>query len=174
MQTEGLRRGIGPLGAALISFNGIVGAGIFMLPGLVHAEFGAFGPWLFPVFGLAMLLMVLPLAAAAARFDISGGPVAYVGTAFGPFAGFQAGWLYTLAKLTALAANANVFASYFTGLFPSLNAALAGPIVILLLIGTLVAANVAGVKQSVRLLGAVSVAKVVPVKRKKLQPPPRP
>ena len=163
MQTEGLRRGIGPLGAALISFNGIVGAGIFMLPGLVHAEFGAFGPWLFPVFGLAMLLMVLPLAAAAARFDISGGPVAYVGTAFGPFAGFQAGWLYTLAKLTALAANANVFASYFMGLFPSLNAALAGPIVILLLIGTLVAANVAGVKQSVRLLGAVSVAKVVPV-----------
>ena len=56
MQTEGLRRGIGPLGAALISFNGIVGAGIFMLPGLVHAEFGAFGPWLFPVFGLAHLL----------------------------------------------------------------------------------------------------------------------
>lgn len=156
-------RGIGPLGASLIAFNGIVGAGIFMLPGIVHREFGAFGPWLFPLFGLVMLLMVLPLAAAASRFDISGGPVAYVGTAFGPFAGFQAGWLFTLAKLTALAANANVFASYFTGLFPSLDAAVAGPVVMILLIGVLVAANVVGVKQSIRLLGAVSVAKVLPL-----------
>jgi amino acid transporter len=163
LQTEVLRRGIGPLGAALITFNGIVGAGIFMLPGLVHEAFGPFGPWLFPIFGLAMLLMVVPLAAAAARFDISGGPVAYVGTAFGPFAGFQAGWLFTLAKLTALAANANVFASYFTGLFPALDGPLTAPLVILLLIAGLTAANVAGVKQSIRLLGAVSVVKVLPL-----------
>ena len=158
-----MQRGIGPWGAALIAFNGIVGAGIFMLPGIVHSEFGAFGPWLFPIFGLVMLVMVLPLAAAAARFDVSGGPVAYVGTAFGPFAGFQAGWLFALAKLTALAANANVFAKYFTGLFPGLEAAVAGPLAIILLIGALTAANVVGVRQSVRLLGAVSLAKVVPL-----------
>lgn len=161
--TEGLKRGIGPVGASLIAFNGIVGAGIFMLPGVVHDEFGAFGPWLYPLFGLVMLMMVLPLAAVAGRFEISGGPVAYVGTAFGPFAGFQAGWLFTLAKLTALAANANVFASYFTGLFPSLNPAIAAPLTMTALIAVLVAANVAGVKQSIRLLGAVSVAKVVPL-----------
>ena len=54
-----MQRGIGPGGAALIAFNGIVGAGIFMLPGLVHTGFGAFGPWLYPLFGLAMLVMVL-------------------------------------------------------------------------------------------------------------------
>lgn len=159
----GLQRAIGPVGASLIAFNGIVGAGIFMLPGIVHKEFGAFGPWLYPLFGLAMLAMVLPLAAAAARFDISGGPVAYVGTAFGPFAGFQAGWLFTLAKLTALAANANVFAAYFTGLFPSLNPAVASPAIITLLIGGLVAANLVGVRQSVRLLGGVSILKVAPL-----------
>ena len=67
MGEAGLKRAIGPFGAALIAFNGIVGAGIFMLPGLVHTSFGAFGPWLFPIFGLVMLLMVLPLAAAAGR-----------------------------------------------------------------------------------------------------------
>ncbi|TPE61175.1 APC family permease [Sandaracinobacter neustonicus] len=163
MQTETLTRGIGPLGAALIAFNGIVGAGIFMLPGLVHDRFGAFGPWLFPLFGCVMLMMVLPLAAVAARFDVNGGPVAYVASAFGPFAGFQAGWLFTLAKLTALAANANVFASYLTGLFPGLNAAIIGPLSMLLLIGALTAANVVGVKQSIRLLTAISVLKVLPV-----------
>lgn len=161
--TEGLKRGIGPLGAALITFNGIVGAGIFMLPGLVHQAFGPFGPWLFPLFGLIMLLMVLPLAAAAARFDISGGPAAYVGSAFGPFAGFQAGWLFTLGKLTALAANANVFASYLSGLVPGLSGPVATAVVILLLVGSLMAANVAGVKQSMRLLMLVSVLKVAPL-----------
>lgn len=158
-----MRRSIGPFGAALIVFNGIMGAGIFMLPGLVHGEFGAFGPYLYPLFGLVMLVMLLPLAAAAARFDVSGGPVAYVGTAFGPFAGFQAGWLFALAKLTALAANANVFATYLTGFFPALNADIAEPLSILLLIGVLTAANVVGVKQSLRLLGAVSALKLLPL-----------
>lgn len=158
-----LRREIGPFGAALITFNGIVGAGIFVLPGMVHKEFGTFGPWLFPLFGMAMLLLVLPLAAAAARFDISGGPSAYVGAAFGPFAGFQAGWLFTLGKLTALAANANVFASYLAGLFPGLDGPVAAGAIILLLVGSLTAANIGGVRQSIWLLALVSVLKVAPL-----------
>ena len=161
MGEAGLKRAIGPFGAALIAFNGIVGAGIFMLPGLVHTSFGAFGPWLFPIFGLVMLLMVLPLAAAAGRFEVSGGPVAYVATAFGPFAGFQAGWLFALAKLTAVAANTTVFATYFTGFFPAFRGK--EPVVMALLIGGLVAANLLGVKQSIRLLAGVSLVKVVPL-----------
>ena len=47
-----LRRDIGFTGSAFLSFNGMVGAGIFALPGTLHAQFGAFSPWLFPIFGL--------------------------------------------------------------------------------------------------------------------------
>lgn len=156
-------RQIGALAAGLIAFNGLVGAGIFALPGLVSAEFGAIGPWLFPLFGLLMLLVVAPLAAVAARFDSSGGPMAYVSAAFGPAAGFQAGWLYYLAKLTALSANATVFASYAVGLFPGADGSLLKALIVVLLIGGLGAANWLGLKRAVRLLEWASFLKAAPL-----------
>ena len=72
-----LRREIGFTGSAFLSFNGIVGAGIFALPATLHLQFGAFSPWLFPIFGLLILLVALPFARLAALFPQSGGPVAY-------------------------------------------------------------------------------------------------
>jgi amino acid transporter len=158
-----LPRQIGALAAGLLAFNGLVGAGIFVLPGLVFREFGAFGPWLFPLFGGLMLIVVVPLAAAAARVEESGGPMAYVGAAFGPAAGFQAGWLYYLAKLTALAANATVFASYALGLFPGAGGAGLSAAIVTLLLAGLGAANWVGLKRAVRVLEWVSVLKAAPL-----------
>lgn len=159
----GLKRGIGPLGAALLAFNGIVGAGIFVLPGLVYKEFGAFGPWMFPLFGLLMLVIVVPLAAVAARFDITGGPVAYVSEAFGRFAGFQAGWLNYIAKATAMAANVTVLAAYAAGLFPALEGEWARGVIILLVMAALTAVNFVGVRQAVLFLNITSALKIAPL-----------
>lgn len=154
---------MGRLAAGLLAFNGLVGAGIFVLPGLVFAEFGAWGPWLFPLFGLLMLVVAVPLAAVAARFEESGGPMAYVQAAFGPAAGFQAGWLYYLGKLTALAANATVFASYAVGLFPRADGAVQKAVLVVLLLAGLGAANWVGLKRAVRLLEWASVLKAAPL-----------
>jgi amino acid transporter len=156
-------RGIGPFAAALLVFNGIVGAGIFVLPGLVKAEFGAFGPWLFPLFGALMLVVVLPLAAVAARFDVSGGPMAYVDAAFGPVAGFQAGWLFYVAKATAMAANATVFAAYAVGLFPGRVVGWVEPLIVVLLLGSLAVASCLGLSGAVRLLRWASLLKAAPL-----------
>lgn len=158
----GLRRDIGFTGSAFLAFNGIVGAGIFALPGTLHAQFGAFSPWLFPLFALLILLVVVPFARLAALFPATGGPVAYT-AAFGRLASFQVGWLYYLARLTAIAANANVFATYAAALWPPL----AGPVGRALLIVTLIAAvaglNVVGVRRAIRALDAVTVLKAIPV-----------
>lgn len=156
-------RQIGALAAALLAFNGVVGAGIFALPGLVAREFGAFGPWLFPLFGLLMLMVVVPLAAVAARFDVNGGAQAYVSRAFGPFAGFQAGWLFTIAKVTALAANSTVFAAYLVGLIPALDSSAGRGLVVTLLLVSLGFANWMGQKGAIRLLGWSSFLKAAPV-----------
>src|SRR3712207_955278 len=110
-EPEELRRDIGLTGSAFLSFNGIVGAGIFALPATLHVQFGAFSPWLFPIFGLLILLVALPFARLAAHFESSGGPVAYT-AAFGSVVSFQTAWIYYVARVTALAANANVFATY--------------------------------------------------------------
>jgi amino acid transporter len=158
-----VKRQIGGLAAALLAFNGVVGAGIFALPGKVFAEFGAFGPWLFPLFGLLMLAVVVPLAAVAGRFDVNGGPMAYIGTAFGPAAGFQAGWLFFIAKVTTLAANATVFASYTVGLFPAADTALVKAVVATLLLAALGVANWLGLKGAIRILEWSSVMKAAPL-----------
>ncbi len=159
----GLQRRIGPIGAALLAFNGVVGAGIFVLPGLVYRDFGDFGPLLFPLFGLAMLLVVAPLAAVASRFDSTGGPVAYVDKAFGAFAGFQAGWLFYIAKLTAMAANVTVFAAYTAGLVPALQGPAGRALIITTVIAVLILANVAGVRRAISLLTLFSILKAAPL-----------
>jgi amino acid transporter len=162
MSGGGLRREIGFAGSALLSFNGIVGAGIFALPATLHLQFGAFSPWLFPLFGLLFLLIVLPFARLASLFPHSGGPVAYT-AAFGPIISFQVGWLYYLARATALAANANVFATYAASLWPPLGTAAGRVATILLLVGALTAINVVGVRRALRALDALTLLKALPL-----------
>jgi amino acid transporter len=53
-----------------------------------------------------MLPVMLSFAELASRFESTGGPVRYVGSVFGPAAGFLAGWATYLARLTAFSANA--------------------------------------------------------------------
>lgn len=158
----GLRRGIGFTGSSFLAFNGAVGAGIFALPGTLETQFGAFSPWLFPLFGALVLALVLPLARLASHYPQSGGPVAYTAS-FGPLVSFQVGWVYYMARVTALAANANVFATYAAGLWPPLGSA-AGRIAVMLgLIGLLTLVNSVGVRRAIRALDAVTVLKAVPV-----------
>ncbi len=109
-----------------------------------------------------MLLVALPFARLAALFPTSGGPAAYA-AAFGPFAAFQAGWLYYVARLTALAANANVFALYAAALWPPLGTAAGRAATILLLVGAITAVNILGVRRAIRALDALTLLKALPL-----------
>lgn len=160
--TPTLRRDIGPLGSALLCFNGIVGAGIFALPGTLHAQFGTFSPWLFPIFGSLFLLIVIPFARLAALLPVTGGPVAYTAVLGRPVS-FQVGWLYFLARVTALAANATVFATYAGALWPPLATPSGRAAMLLLLIGLLTWVNLVGVRRAVRALDALSLLKALPL-----------
>ena len=110
-EPNGLPRRIGLGGAAALSFNGLVAASIFALPGTLAADFGAFSPLMFPLVGLAAMLIIIPFSWTAAAFPDSGGPAAY-GAVFGRVAGFELGWIYYVARATAFAANLNVLLSY--------------------------------------------------------------
>jgi amino acid transporter len=157
-----LRRDIGFTGAALLTFNGAVGAGIFALPGTLHVQFGSFSPWLFPLFGALFLLIALPFARVAAHFSVSGGPVRYV-AGFGPLASFQVGWLYWIARAAALAANLNVFATYAAAAWAPLAGGAARAVLMVLLAATLTLINVVGVRQAMRTLDLLTLLKVAPL-----------
>lgn len=157
-----LRRDIGFTGSAFLSFSGMVGAGIFALPGTLYGQFGAFSPWLFPIFGLLFLLIALPFARLAALHPASGGPVAYTAP-FGPLVSFQAGWLYYVARITALAANANVFATYAASLWPPLGGTAGRAATIVALVGLITWINMVGVRRAVRALDLLTLLKALPL-----------
>ncbi|MGZ8336378.1 MAG: APC family permease [Allosphingosinicella sp.] len=156
-----LRREIGFAGVALLTFNGAVGAGIFALPGTLHAQFGNFSPWLFPLFGALFLFVAVPFARTASHFPVSGGPVRYA-AAFGPLASFQVGWLYWVARIAALAANINLFATYAAA-WPLLQGEAARAMIIVLLTAALTAVNVVGVRRAMRALDLFTILKVAPL-----------
>ena len=70
--------------------------------------------------GTVVLGVGAALARLAARFESSGGPYLYVHRTFGPLAGFQVGWLFCLARFTAMANLLHAFALYLGALVPSL------------------------------------------------------
>ena len=157
-----LPRRIGLGGAILLSFNGAVGAAIFALPATLAAEFGAWSPWLFPLVALASLLIVVPFARSVAAFPESGGPATY-GRAFGRFAGFELGWIYYIARAAAFAANANVLTAYLARWWIGADQGLGRALILLAVPLVLAAANIAGVRRALGLLGGLTFLKTLPL-----------
>jgi amino acid transporter len=153
------RRDVGTWGAAFLALNGMIGAAIFGLPGKLDAAVGSFAPWLLLIGGLGVMLIALCYADLAARFDSSGGPQLYASAAFGPFIGFQAGWMLYAARAAALAANAHVLSAYAGALWPPLD----GPVTIIVTITAITLINVVGIRRAVDTLGAMTMIKVAPL-----------
>lgn len=162
MAEGGLRRDIGLTGSAFLAFNGIVGAGIFGLAGQLHEKFAGFAPWLFLLFLVPVMLIAIPFARVAAMHSATGGPVAYVAQ-FGPMATFQVGWLYYAARITALAANANIFAANAAKLWAPLGTIPGRATTIIALVALLTWINVVGVKRAIRALDLLTLLKALPL-----------
>lgn len=137
----------------------MIGAAIFGLPGKLDAAVGSFAPWLLLIAGLGVMLIALCYADLASRFDSSGGPQLYGSTAFGPFVGFQAGWMLYAARAAALAANAHVLSAYAGALWPPLD----GPVTIIVTIAAITLINVVGIRRAVDTLGAMTMIKLAPL-----------
>src|SRR6185436_11223071 len=114
-------RAIGTLGLAAGIVNIMVGGGIFRLPANVAGSLGAAAPLAYLVCALAMGLIVFCIADAGRRVSLTGGPYAYVGTAFGPYAAFLSGVLLWMLGSFASAAVSTVLASSLGLLVPALS-----------------------------------------------------
>jgi amino acid transporter len=159
----GLHREISRLGFGAMSLNGVIGAGIFALPAVAAAATGLFSPWLFLICGLLIMTVVLSFARAASYFSDTGGPLAYVGHAFGPFAGFQVGWLFTFSRITATAANTNLLVTYLSWFWESLASGLIRQMFITAIILFLTVINVIGVRRGVLAMFIFTLLKLIPL-----------
>lgn len=157
-----LTKGIGGIGAALLVLNGLIGAGIFALPAKMAAELGAFSPYIFLIFGALMLTIVWCFGQLAVFYQETGGPVVYARKGFGDAAAFQTGFVYYLARATAIAANMHVLLLYAGYLWPEINTGMGKSLAIIALTSLLIFVNIVGLKAAMRSLDTISVLKLLP------------
>ncbi|MDB2330826.1 APC family permease [Alteromonas sp.] len=157
-----LTRSIGGIGAALLVLNGLIGAGIFALPAKMAGELGAFSPWIFLIFGALMLSIVWCFGQLAIHYQETGGPVIYAQRGFGNSAAFQTGFIYYLARATAIAANMHVLLLYAGYVWPELNTGGGKSVAIIVLTSLLIIVNIVGLKAAMRALDTISALKLLP------------
>ena len=160
---EKLVRAIGTFGLAAGIVNITIGGGIFRLPANVAGSLGASAPLAYLVCAAAMGLIVLCIADAGRRVSLTGGPYAYVGTAFGPFVGFLSGVLLFMLGTFATAAVSTVFSASVGQLVPALASPLASTAVLIAAYAFWSIVNLGGVAIGVKLNSIATVAKLLPL-----------
>ncbi|MCM2313965.1 MAG: amino acid permease [Thermoanaerobaculia bacterium] len=147
---------------ALVVGN-MIGSGVFLLPSSL-ARYGALSivAWLFTAVGSVLLALVF--ARLATMVSGAGGPYTYSRAAFGDFVGFLVGWGYWLSIWASNAAIATAFTGYLTVFWgaPGKSNAVAAAVTIVL-IWTLTAVNVAGVRLAGGVQLVTTVLKVLPL-----------
>jgi basic amino acid/polyamine antiporter, APA family len=160
---EKLVRAIGTFGLAAGIINITIGAGIFRLPANVASTMGPSAPIAYVICAIAMALIVWCIADAGSRVSLTGGPYAYVGTAFGPYFGFISGVLLFMLGTFATAAVSTVFAASIGQLVPALSGAAASAVVLVAAYAFWSIVNLRGVTLTVRLNSIATVAKLLPL-----------
>ncbi|KRO16218.1 hypothetical protein IV56_GL001707 [Lacticaseibacillus saniviri JCM 17471 = DSM 24301] len=101
-----------------LGINGIVGSGIFLLPGKIYAQAGNFDVGLIVIAAIATLLIALCFADMASRFTGDGAAWLYTYNAFGRLPGFEIGFFSWLQGIITIAAEVAAFLSTLATLFP--------------------------------------------------------
>lgn len=163
IEPEALPRQLGVGALWLLVINGMIGAGIFGIPAEAARLVGDFSPLLFLLTALLMAPVLLCFAELSSATRETGGPARYVGIAFGPMAGFQAGWALYIARLTALAANFNLLQSALAHFWPTLGEGAQRVLSLGLLAALIAVLNIIGVRWAMRSLGVLTVGKLLPL-----------
>jgi basic amino acid/polyamine antiporter, APA family len=156
-------RAIGWFSLTAIAVNGMVGAGILILPANVALLLGGNSPLAYLLAGGAVILVALCFAEAGSLFEGSGGPYLYAREAFGRFAGFQIGVLLTLSRVAGAAALSNAFSAYAGYLWPALGVGWGRGFAITLVFVVLTLVNYLGIRPGVWSINLLTVGKLLPL-----------
>lgn len=160
---EGLIRAIRRWDLVALAINAMVGAGIFGLPSEVFARVGVYSLLAFLVCGVAVALIILCFAEVGSRFSMTGGPYLYAREAFSPIVGFEVGWMLWISRLTAFAANCNLFVAYFAFFFPAVETEVWRAATIASVVVGLTMMNVVSVRNAAVFSNLLAVTKLTPL-----------
>ena len=143
--------------------NQVIGGAIFLVPADVARQIGAWGPAGFIVTALLSLLVALCFAEAGSRFDRTGGPYLPARVAYGPFIGFEVGWMMWFTRVASQASVVNGLVLALAFYWPSLTGAAPRAMVITGLTAALTLINIRGIKQSKWVVNALTIGKLLPL-----------
>jgi basic amino acid/polyamine antiporter, APA family len=158
-----LVRAIGSWSMAALVINCIIGSGIFALPSVIAGLIGRASLLAVLLAGAATAVVMACFAEVASQFTEAGGPYLYVRVAFGRLLGIEVGWLAWLVRMTACAANANLFVIYLAEFWPGAGQPVPRFLILVLLVGILVAINFRGVRAGTGVSNIFTVAKLLPL-----------
>jgi amino acid transporter len=162
-QPPGLLRAIGRWDLTAAVVNAVIGSSIFGMPARQAELVGALSPLAYVAAGLGILAIVLCFAEVASRFLDAGGPYLYGREAFSPFVGFEAGWLTFWIRVTAAAANLNVFTEYLAQVLPVAGSGAGRLVTMALLLGLVTSINLRGVRPATWTIDFFTLAKLAPL-----------
>jgi len=159
-----LVRAVGRWQLVGLSINDVIGSGIYLLPAATAALLGPMSLWAVVLAGVVVALLVACYAQAASCFDQPGGSYLYARDAFGPFIGFEIGWMIWLTRISSAAALSNGLADAVARFWPDAgHAGVARVAVVAGSLGLLTAINVIGVRSAARTGVALAIGKLVPL-----------
>ncbi|MFT8774718.1 MAG: APC family permease [Lacticaseibacillus paracasei] len=128
----------------LLGINGIIGSGIFLLPGTLYQEAGVGSVSAIVLAGLSTTLIALSYAMLASKIDDDGGAWVYSNRVFGAFVGFQTGWFGWFLGVITIAAELAAFLTALGGLVPAVKQRDVYISVALVIIAALIIINLTG------------------------------
>ena len=146
-----------------LAINDVIGSGVYLLPAAAAGLLGPASVWAVLLAGGAVLLLVLCFAEAASHFDGPGSAYLYTREAFGPFIGFEIGWMSWLTRVASVASLSNGFAQAMTFLWPGAGSGAVRIIFVALPIVVLTWINVIGIKHGARVAVGFTIAKILPL-----------
>jgi basic amino acid/polyamine antiporter, APA family len=158
--SEGLVRAIGRWSVAALVINCIIGSGVFGLPSIYAKLLGRTSILAVVLGAVAIGIVMACFSEVSSRFSETGGPYLYAREAFGRFMGIQVGWLVWIVRLTAAAANANLFVTYLGEFWPDCTQPTPRFVILTLLVGLLAAINILGVRAGTQVNNFFTTAKL--------------
>ena len=160
-----LQRSLTLFDVIALGINGVIGSGIFLLPGLMAEKIGPATLLVVLFGGFLCFLIALCFAETGSYFSGTGGPYLYARSAFGNFVGFEVGWMTWCVRVISWAALANAFA---IKLIPFLPTSLhdqpwLSPVIVTLIIVGLTIPNIFGAQFGAKLSSVFTAAKLIPI-----------
>lgn len=151
------------VGIWLLAINGMIGAGIFGVPSEAARLTGIYSPLVFLLCGLLLAPVMMVIGEVSSYFRHTGGPILYAHEAFGPLAGFQTGWAFYIARVTAFAANLNLLITSIAYLWTGADQGITRIVLLALVCGGFTWVNVVGTKHAMRSVGILTILKFLPL-----------